>query len=804
MNGWMNDILFARGTWAPLAILVWMAFTVAAWFSYRDSNAPSIRWFGTFLRAVGLGILCFCLLEPIRSITVPKSQANSVVVLVDNSRSMKALYEKPNSQQAATKDAENLPEDERLLPSFANAIADNATWIQEIGTQYRVRKYLFAGQLNSVDALRDWDGSEYESNIEGAIASIKTRYPTQAPAAIVLITDGRSTNLGRTSTSESVELGGIPIFPVLIPPQGDQRHDLWIQDVSVQTSDFETAPVTISASLGHRGFPSERVEVRLEDLHQEVLQKQVIEISPSNNKPLVRFQFRPKESGSQGYRVVCRSVREIPGLEMTLENNHRYVAVDRTMGPYRILYLAGRPNWDYKFLQRALSEDAEVALTALVRIAKKQPKFSFRGKGNDDTNPLFSGFEDISEEEKEKYNEPVFARLGVVSKGELAKGFPKDAEELYAYSMIIIDDLETEFFTVDQMQLLRQFVAIRGGTLLVSGGQESMRGRGFRDSVLGQLLPVYGDPSEPETFIPGIEQQAEDSVRVGLTREGWLLPYMRLRDNQAEETGRLEQMPSFEVWNRTNQVKAGARVLLEGELPDGRKAPMLVVQKFGKGSAGAMMVGDLWRWALMNREEKPSPFYQAWRQLVRGLMVDIPRRVQMTSKLDAVQNSKRLIEVQIRDEKFASMDNGLVEVRITPPNGETMSVKANAALETAGLYETSFLMRDSGVYNVVAQARNPDGSIIGESQSVYVHEPQALELADCSIDETRLRALAEGSGGEIVPVGSLDSIVSKIPVDNLRYTEKRLTPLWHTPWLLGFAISCLAVEWWWRRRYGLA
>jgi len=178
--------------------------------------------------------------------------------------------------------------------------------------------------------------------------------------------------------------------------------------------------------------------------------------------------------------------------------------------------------------------------------------------------------------------------------------------------------------------------------------------------------------------------------------------------------------------------------------------------------------------------------------------------VQMTSKLDAVQNSKRMIEVQLRDEKFASMDNGLVEVRITPPNGETMSVKANAALETAGLYETSFLMRDSGVYNVVAQARNPDGSFIGESQSVFVHEPQALELADCSIDETRLRALAEGSGGEMVPVGSLDSIVSKIPVDNLRYTEKRLTPLWHTPWLLGLAISCLAVEWWWRRRYGLA
>ncbi|MFM7926619.1 MAG: hypothetical protein ACKO9Q_02815, partial [Pirellula sp.] len=130
----------------------------------------------------------------------------------------------------------------------------------------------------------------------------------------------------------------------------------------------------------------------------------------------------------------------------------------------------------------------------------------FRAKGSDDTNPLFSGFEDVSDEEKEKYNEPVFARLGVVGKEELAKGFPKDAEELFAYSMVIIDDLETEFFTVDQLQLLRQFVSQRGGSLLMLGGQESMRGRKFRDSVLGQLLPVYGDPSEPEMLIPSLEQ----------------------------------------------------------------------------------------------------------------------------------------------------------------------------------------------------------------------------------------------------------------------------------------------------------
>ncbi|MBU6385500.1 MAG: hypothetical protein KGS49_06145 [Planctomycetes bacterium] len=803
--GWMNEIFFARGAWAPLAILLWSLFTLFGWLSYRGTASWQVKSLGTLLRALGIGILCFCLLEPIRNTKVPKSQANSIAVLVDNSRSMRALYDDARSSDDTQNQSGQMPESLPLLERFSGVIADDANWLLKLGEQYRIRKYLFAGQLESADDFASWDGSQYESNIEGALDSVRTRSPSQPPSAIVLISDGKSTNRNAMSQSLTKQDGSaIPIYPVWIPPQGDLRRDLWIKDVSVQTSDFETAPVSISVSLGHRGFSSENIEVRLEDLKHTTLETQTIQITENTKAPLVRFQFRPKESGSQGYKVVCRPMRDLPGLEMTLENNHRYVAIDRAMGPYRILYLSGRPNWEYKFLQRALSEDAEISLTALVRIAKKQPKFSFRAKGNEDTNPLFSGFEDISEEEKEKYDQPVFARLGIVGKDELTQGFPKDAQELFAYSMIILDDLETEFFTVDQLQLLRQFLSQRGGTLLVLGGQESMRGRAFRDSALGQLLPVYGDPTEADLIIPGIEQQVEDPVRLKLSREGWLVPFLRLHDNQADESTRLERMPAFQVWNSTSQIKVGARVLIEGELPDGNKLPMLVVQKFGKGTSGALLVGDLWRWALADRQELISPFYQGWRQLIRGLMVDIPKRVQMDGRVDKGQNSKRKIEIQVLDDKFSSMDNALVEVQITPPKSEVMVVKAMASLDKAGLYETSFLMRDSGVYRVIGQARAPDGTLIGEAQLAFVHEPEALELADCSLDENALKSMALPSGGELVPYRELDSLVDKIPVDQLRYTQNRMVPIWHTPWLLGLSVGCLAIEWWWRRRHGMA
>jgi hypothetical protein len=86
----------------------------------------------------------------------------------------------------------------------------------------------------------------------------------------------------------------------------------------------------------------------------------------------------------------------------------------------------------------------------------------------------------------------------------------------------------------------------------------------------------------------------------------------------------------------------------------------------------------------------------------------------------------------------------------------------------------------------------------------FVYEPEAEELANISIDQESLVSIAESSGGELIPYGSLESIRNKIPIDQLRFTQKRTSPLWHTPWLLGFAIGCLAIEWWWRRRHGLA
>src|SRR5207237_8140417 len=109
--------------------------------------------------------------------------------------------------------------------------------------------------------------------------------------------------------------------------------------------------------------------------------------SEADGKPAtVRFSVKPEKGGVSFYSVSVAAQDE-PGPqqqgaaakspEATLANNTRLAAVDRGAGPYRVLYVSGRPNWEYKFLARAVQEDDQVRLTGVLRIAHREPKFTF-------------------------------------------------------------------------------------------------------------------------------------------------------------------------------------------------------------------------------------------------------------------------------------------------------------------------------------------------------------------------------------------------------------------------------------------
>lgn len=819
MSGF-SDIVFGNPTWIPAVAITGVVIALLTLASYRKSTMPWPRKaLGIALRLSGVALLLLCLLEPMGTTETPKPQANIFAVLVDKSESVNVVL-----QDHAPSEREQI----------AQQLSESSEWQRSLADDFRLRRYAFDSNVEPVDSFDGLLFSGTQSSLYGSLRSLTDRFAGRPLAGIVLITDGRSTD---NKPDQPLSSLGVPIYPVQIGSLSNSK-DIQIATITTRQSDFETAPVTIQATIKQTGFDGEKIRVRLLDSTGKAIQTQSLASKPTGAPMPVEFQFRPEKSGVQGFQIEATAEGEADAIvstdtsakrttkEITLKNNSRYQVVDRGHGPYRILYIAGRPNWEFKFLKRALEEDDEIQLTALIRIARKEPKFNFRDAKVDSANPLFSGFEDALPEEKEQYDEPVFARLGLTESNQLKRGFPKDADELFEYHAIIIDDIEHDFFTAEQQSLIRQFVSIRGGGLLALGGQESLRGKGFRNSVLGQLLPVYGeegitDLTQPlsattANSLPSIgattgkgnkgssNGSGENVVRYQLTREGWLQPFLRLAENEAAEQKRLEAMPPFEVINHVGGTKPGASILAEATTSENDRVPVLATQRFGSGRTAAFMIGDLWRWGLRNDGPKESPLGQSWRQMVRWLIADVPKSIQMrVAPLDESSRTYRIV-TSVKDAAFKAADNAKVTVTITSPDGTTTSALCEPSTTSIGEYEALLVAEAEGVYTATADVKAAEGTTLGTAQTGWVYEPSARELQSIGDDTNTLAQIATETGGEVIAWDGLENFVSQLPSKKVPVMETRVIPLWHQSWVLITAITFICIEWGMRRRYGLS
>ncbi|MCH8993298.1 MAG: hypothetical protein IIA44_16290, partial [Acidobacteria bacterium] len=443
-----------------------------------------------------------------------------------------------------------------------------------------------------------------------------------------------------------------------------------------------------------------------------------------------------------------------------------------------------------------INDDDQVDLVGLIRIARREPKFDWRGRAGESSNPLFRGFKEGDVEEAERYDEPVLIRLNVSDEKELQDGFPKTAETLFRYHALILDDVESEFFTHDQMALIRRFVSERGGGFLMLGGFASYRHGQYQRTPIADLLPVYLHAASGDV-------QPQPPLRIKLSREGWLAPWVRLRDNEMDEQKRLKDMPHFSIFSGLRSVKPGASILSRVEDANGDEHPALVVQRFGRGRCGSMLIGDLWRWGL-RKEEGDDDLAKAWRQTVRWLIADVPARlaVEIEERRDEPNAPVRL-RVRVRDREYQALENASVRLTIRPPDGASISLEGEPSLEQAGVYEVEYVPRQPGAYRATVNVTDPSGVHVGRIEAGWTSNPAAEEFRSLRTDRQRLESFASATGGQLVPVDELESFVRSLPTRTLPVTERSMVPLWHRPAVFLFAIACLILEWGLRRFRGL-
>lgn len=773
MNTPLSTIVFTGGPWAwaglGLAVMggLWaLVGSMRRGGGLRPRALPPL-----LLRFLALALLAISLAEPAWVREEPEPGANIVAVVADNSIGLQI-------KEAGADDFRS----DFLRELLKEDSGDDAPWLETVGQTFSIRKFALDSRLRRLNDFETLDFTGSSTAIGAALKSIRRRFAERPVSAVVILTDGNATD--EISTADLKDLP--PIFPVVIG-EGAPERDLGLAQTIVSESSFEDAPLTIRADVLARGYRDQEVTVTLLDEDDKEISSQTFTPSSDSEDKSLRFLHRPIRSGVQFYRLI---VKGEAGEEATDANNERLLSVNRGRGPYRILYVGGRPNWEFKFLNRSLSEDPEMDLVGLIRVARREPKFQWRGRSGENTNPLFRGFN--PDDDTAEFDQPVLVRLNTKDEHELSAGFPREAKDLFGYHAVLIDDMERPFFTVDQMELIDHFVSRRGGSLLMMGGVESFANGAYARTPIARMLPVH--MGRPNLKAPG------RVLRLNLTRDGWLEPWVRLRETEKDDQDRLSGMYPFKSINKVTAIKPGATVLAQVD-DDGVKRPALAVQRFGQGRVGAMMIADFWRWGFRVPENRPD-MEKAWRQMVRWLISDVPERVDL--ELEPAGDGAVHAEVTVRDESFTPLTDARVKLTVVTGENEPVELTATPSDTEAGVFEVTFVPDGPGATTVQARAIDPNDEEIGQSDDGWAPNGAADEFKRLEPNRTLLESIAEATGGSVLEPADLSKFADRLPSMDAPETRTRSSSLWHTPPVFLLVLACFAGEWILRRRHGMA
>ena len=449
-----------------------------------------------------------------------------------------------------------------------------------------------------------------------------------------------------------------------------------------------------------------------------------------------------------------------PG-EVVTQNNQRDVQIDIRDRKERILYYEGEPRFEMKFARQAIKDDPNLQLVTLQRTAENK-----------------------------------HLRLDIDAAGvELAAGFPKTREELFAYRGLVLGSVEASAFTADQLRMIAEFVDVRGGGLLLLGGARAFAEGGYAGTPLAEVMPV----------VLSRGGGAFSHVKVHPTRAGQAHAVTQLGDTEQASADRWKSMPPLSTVNLIEEIKPGATTLLSGTDDRRRERVVLAYERYGRGKSVAFPVQDSWMWqmhATIRVEDQTHENF--WRQLLRWLVDGVPDAVETRPLTDRVEPGQPVtLTADVVDPRFVELNDANVVARVTSPSGKTVSVPLQWTGERNGQYRASFDTSEAGWYEAKLDATR-EGKAVGSAVAHVRAVPDDAEYFDATMHAPLLKRIAKDTGGRFYTSDKMTSLA-----DDLKYSGRGVTAveereLWHMPILLMALVGIVCAEWGLRRVWRLA
>ena len=609
--------------------------------------------------------------------------------------------------------------------------------------------------------LREWDGRAggkrdsrelRNTDLGGTLLALAKRADLSSHAAVILITDGGDEPV------ENAELPASPLYVVGVGGDLAGVGDLAVGDVQCPPAVEKNATFELSVDVSARnggglaGVDLSKVAVTLEREQDGQWQRESAQAANlSHGWARLTFRTSCPAPGLQQFRV---SLARMAG-EISFLNNRRTFGVDVRKKTLHVLFFARELGAELKMLRGELIRDAGVTFTALYRTSGE--RFTVQGG-------KFPGDD------------------------KLDAGFPADLETLKYFDCVIIDSAADGGWHENQLKALQGYVE-NGGAAVFLGDASFAGGNGLEAQLLGPLLP-WEMPEPRQEMLRGEYPVSLPLATANHPVVAGLSPLI------AQAAGAV-----VESVCRTGPAKPGATTLMT-VVVDRRAAPLVALQRYGRGNVMAIASNTLWKWARQPGDLEKA-YGQFWRQAVRNLA--------------AGAEGGQLLAVKWSGEKYQPGDQASAEIRplvadaeqtlefaatvsgggmtkrlpVEPIQGQPGSYRVKHVFAKRGIYHFSLLARQHGSVLETYDREFPVGTLAGEGTR--------LEL-----DDAALRRLAQRGGGVYFDEHEASRIVQELTAKNLTRTVlSEASPLSDAPWFAVLFLMVLVAEWILRRRMNL-
>ena len=758
------ELLFERlpAPWV-LGLIIVPGLLLLAWYAYRRPSRP-VRPLLTGLRALILGVAVVLLLGPYLRTSTTRTEPAPLALLVDDSASLQRrdALESGALERLAAANLSQEAEPQRL--ALARKLLESG-WRTQLEERYQLQSYRFAERLiPAATDGSDLTGEGRRTAIGEALLSILREHRGRRLPDVVLVSDGRS-NFGTAIEEAAGRLAaeGVRVDAVGL---GDPRPapDLALERIrgpEVVLVDDEAVFLLRLTATGDDLPASSRV-VLLDETGRELDSAQVpIGADGGTQFPL---SARLRDPGER--RLVAK-VEPLP-RETARDNNSLDLVVEVKPVRIRVLYVDGRPRYEYRFLKnRLLRTDRDVTVRAWLADAGRD----FLQETSQGLLPL--------------------------------RRVPTTSEELLEeFDVVIIGDVDPTAISPDPLdgarflEAVAEFVSRGGGLLMLAGPRHNPSA--YVGSPVEPLLPVVlsGEPGtttapfqplpadprspHPVTLLDTDPQRSELIWSKVLTPLHWYQPVETVR-------------PGAQTWlvNPNEENRHGKRVLAAGGYSP-------------EGWVGWLGTDETWRWRDPVEERYLALF---WRSVLRNIAAGRLRGDKGRARLDVDRTRIELgepvlVEARVRDEAYQPLveEDGInvyVEERGTP-------VHLSHLPEEPGRYRGRFRPGELGPLSLVL---TDDGSAEGEilaSARLTVNLPSA-EMRITAQDTAALEALCERTGGRLVPIDRANDLLDALDGRErlTRTLASQDVPLDGRTALLVFLVLA-AAEWLLRKRMNLS